>query len=457
MTNKSYNSKQKITFSLAFFPAWLIQGVFTVWVFSFYFSAVGLTIDYIMFAYVLWSVWNAINDPLIGYLSDRTRTRWGRRKPYLMIGLIPVLIIMIIIWIIPSQNQFINFIYLFIMLILFDFFFTMIAVPLDSLFPELYTSEAERAQVNTYRQIFSVIGLIGAFLIPSLFIGDISLSNGYLISGILIFFVGVITFTISLKYGITEREEFILDSNHKFSYFKGLKYMVKNEAFILYTSMLVGFEYIQLIQATLMPLFSKFILLQESTLIPGLLLGLSQIVALISIFAWKPIGIKTGSKIGYTIALSILFFAFIPLFFIRDLTSAIIIIIFSGLGFGGMLYFTTLLISDIIDSDELKTGIRREGSFFGITNFFMRLTGILSILTISLVFTTTGWEEYDLNQGIDVVYGLRMLMAAFPMIAIGIILLCLYLYPITKENVKTMKKQLIDLHQKKKEKVLNKK
>jgi GPH family glycoside/pentoside/hexuronide:cation symporter len=453
MSESLYDTKQKTAFSLAFLPGWLIQGVFVVWVFSFYFSAVGLSVYYIMLAYIIWALWNAINDPLVGYISDRTSTRWGRRKPFIMVGIVPVLIIMIIVWIVPFQESFFIFLYLLIILFVFDTFFTMIAVPLDCLFPELYSTEEDRAQVNIYRQIFSVLGIIGAFLIPSIFIGEISDREGYLISGIIITIIGAVTLLISLKWGITEREEFKLDSHHEFGYFEGLKSTFKNRAFVLYTIMLVAFEYIQLLQATIMPQFSKFVLNEESTLASGILLGLNQIVAIASMVIWSKIGFKLGSKKGYFIAVCILLLSLIPLFFIKDLNSAILVVSISGIGFGGLLYFTTLLIADIIDEDELKTGVRREGSFFGPTNFFMRITGIFSILTISLVFSSTGWEEYTPNPGVDVIFGLRLLMVVFPMIAAGILGLSILLYPLSKNKVLEIKKEMADLHQKKRDRV----
>ncbi|MFX1339350.1 MAG: MFS transporter [Promethearchaeota archaeon] len=453
MSDHIFSTKQKTAFSLAFLPGWLIQVVFVVWVFTFYFSAVGLSVYYITLAYIIWAVWNAINDPLLGYISDRTRTRWGRRKPYIMVGIVPILIIMVIVWIVPFQESEFIFLYLLLILFAFDLFFTMIAVPLDCLFPELYSSEEDRAQVNIYRQIFSVVGIIAGFLIPSIFIGEISIREGYLISGIIITIIAGISFLISLKWGITEREEFKLDSHHEFGFFQGLKYTFKNRAFVLYTIMLVAFEYIQLLQATIMPQFSKFVLNEESTLASGILLGLNQIVAIASMIVWSKIGIKLGSKKGYFIAACILFISFIPLLFISDLTAAIIAIFICGIGFGGLLFFTTLLIADIIDEDELKTGFRREGSFFGPTNFFMRITGILSILTISLVFSSTGWEEYTPNPGVDVIFGLRLLMAVFPMIAAGILGVCIILYPLSKNRVLEIKKEMTELHQKKRDRV----
>lgn len=90
---EGFGKVQKWSFGLASFAEFFIATVFNTWVFSFYYVAVGLQALTIMFAFILWSIWNAFNDPLIGFLSDRTKTRWGRRKPYLMIGLIPVLIL----------------------------------------------------------------------------------------------------------------------------------------------------------------------------------------------------------------------------------------------------------------------------------------------------------------------------------------------------------------------------
>ena len=218
-------------------PTWLISTIFQVLVFTFYFSAVGLPVSYIMIAFIIYSLWNSINDPMIGFLSDRTRTRWGRRKPYIMFGTIPVIIIVIIIWIPPINNHMLSFIYLLIMLFAYDTFYTMLEVPIDCSFPELYNSVEERAEVNTYKQIFSVVGIFCAFLIAGIFIEDITVMEDYLAIGIVVAIIIGSTMFISLKWGITEREEFKYDSQHEFSFFQGLKHTLHNRSFIIYTIM----------------------------------------------------------------------------------------------------------------------------------------------------------------------------------------------------------------------------
>ncbi len=453
---EGYGKRQKWSFGMASFAQFFINTSFNTWVLTFYFAAVGLAMGYIMLAFVLWAIWNAINDPLIGYLSDRTNTRWGRRRPYLMIGLIPVLIIELILWLPPVGNQILGFVYLLIMLISYDTFYTMLALPTDSLFPELYTSEEERAEVNTIRQILSTIGLILAFLVPGLFIGDITEPSGYLINGIVTSVIVGITMLIFIKWGAKERSEFQMDHHHEFKFFQGLKYTFKNKGFLLYTAIFFLYEYTILVLATTVPLFAVKVLgvAEEDTLLTALLLGIMFIIAIISVFIWKKLDLLFGSKKAYAISIIAYLLASIPLIFVSNFLSGLITVISMGFGFGGMLYFIYLIIADVIDEDEIKTGVRREGTFFGITNFFMRLSMILSIVTVGLVFTGAGWEEYTAISGeIETIIGLKLLVFLFPAIALSLSLVCLYFYPFSKSRVEEIKVKLNELHKEKKERI----
>jgi len=450
---EGYDKRQKWSFGLSSFALFFINSAFNTWVFSFYFTAVGLEALTITFAFILWTIWNAFNDPMIGFLSDHTKTRWGRRRPYLMIGLIPVLIIEIILWIPPAGSETTGFIYLLIMLICYDTFYTMLALPTDSLFPELYTSIEERAEVNTIRQILSTIGLIMAFLVPGIFIGELTEKSGYLINGIVTSIIVGITMFIFIKWGAKERPEFKMDYSHEFNFFKGLKYTFKNKGFILYSAMFFLYEYTLLVLATTVPLFSKEVLGVDDTFLMALLLGTMFIIGIVTVIIWRKLDLILGSMKAYGISIIAYIITSIPLLFVTNFITCLITVILMGFGFGGMLYFIYLIIADVIDEDELKTGVRREGTFFGITNFFMRLSMIISILTVGLVFTGADWSDYTPKPGINTILGLKMLVFLFPTIALLATLICLLYYPFPKAKVQEIKKKLIELHNEKREKV----
>ena len=451
-SERRFGKGQKWSFGLGSFAPWFINSAFNVWVFTFYFVAVGLSVIYIMFAFILWTIWNAINDPLIGYLSDRTHTRWGRRKPYIIVGLIPLLIIEIIIWIPPTDSHFITFIYLLIMLMCYDTFYTCVTLSFDTLFPELYTSVEERAEANTIKQVLGMIGLIAAFLIPGLFIAEISEQSGYLINGIVTTIIVGLTLLIAIIWGVKEREEFQLDHKHEFGFLTGMKHTFKNKGFILYTIIFFLYEYILLVYATVILLFGKHVL-GATPFETTLLLGIMFIVGIASVVVWSKLDVKIGSRKAYMIAIATYLVASIPLLFVTSYIAALIIVTFMGFGFGGMIYFVYLIIADVIDEDELKTGVRREGTFFGITNFFMRLSMVATIVTVSLVFASVGWGEWTPDPGADVILGIRLLMVVFPTITLGVSLICLYFYPYPKERVQEIKKQLVKLHEKKMERI----
>jgi GPH family glycoside/pentoside/hexuronide:cation symporter len=454
-----FSKGQKWAFSLGNGVEWFINSAFNLWVFTFYFAAVKLNVGLIMLAYIIWTIWNAFNDPLIGYLSDRTHTKFGRRRIYIMVGFIPVLALEILIWLPPLSGQMAQFFYLLLMLLLYDTAYTLIALPTDSLFPELYTSVEERTQVNTIRQILAAVGLILAALVPGFLIGETDTRDGYLMNGIVTAIIVGISLIIFLKWGAKEREEFKLDYQQNFSFFQGLGYAFKNIGFVLYIIMFFLYEFILLLLATIVPLFGVHILGTDklgfisSSLAVSLLMGLLYVVGIGFMYIWKRLDIKLGSRIGYGISMVLYFAASTPMLFISSYWIAIIVVIFMGIGFGGMLYFIWYIVADVIDDDELKTGIRREGIFFGISNFFMRLSMILSILIVGTVFIQTGWDEYIPTPGIDVIFGLRFLFVIVPGIALVISLICLYFFPFTKKKVLDMKVKLNELHQEKMDKV----
>ncbi len=149
---------------------------FILLTFTFYFAIVGIETWLMVLGFILWSIWNAFNDPIMGYLSDRTHTKWGRRMPYIIGAFIPLAIVMPLIYTPPISygitGQIANFSYFLIIIVLFELFYTIFSLNLTSLFPEVFMTEKERTQANNIRQVFTIIGLIVAFILPGLIISS---------------------------------------------------------------------------------------------------------------------------------------------------------------------------------------------------------------------------------------------------------------------------------------------
>jgi glycoside/pentoside/hexuronide:cation symporter, GPH family len=372
----------------------------------------------------------------------------------MIVGFIGVIIVEIILWLPPIESEIGLFWYLLILLIAWDIFYTCMALPVDTLFPEMYLTEKQRASSNTIKQISAIVGLLAAFLLSGAIIKDIDTREGYLLNGIVISLIVLVTMTLSLIFGVKERKEFSQDYKHEFSFFQGMKYTFKNKGFVLYTLIYFLYEFVILTIGTVIPLFGLHILgvdAFQSTLLTGILF----VVGFITVPIWWGIHRWIGSKIGFILSIILYVSSSLPLFHISDYSEAVIAAIAMGVGFGGMLYYVYLIISDVIDEDELKTGVRREGTFFGITNFFMRLSMIVSILAITLVFTGTGWGEWTPDPSKTTEFGIRFLVVGFPSIALIIVLILLLLFPYSQRRVKEIKVHLEEMHQKKHEKVEN--
>ena len=114
----------------------------------------------------------------------------------------------------------------------------------------------------------------------------------------------------------------------------------------------------------------------------------------------------------------------------------------SGFGLSSALFYIDILHGDVIDQDSLKHGVRRSASYYGINALIHRISTILSITTIALVFSVVGWAGYDPNPGVDVIFGLKLLMFVFPAIALTISIICWRLYELHGDELKRMREEL---------------
>jgi len=442
-----YSKKKGILFGIGQFSDAIASQMFTIYVFTFYYAVVGLDVNLITLGFILWSIWNAINDPLLGALSDRTKTKWGRRTPYIIASIIPLCIIMILLWTPPTDSAISSFIYFLVVMALFDTFYTMYDLNYCALFPEMFQGLSDRAKASAVKQIFTVLGLLFAFLLPTFIIPDLTDSaymTEYMYAGIVMSVIILVGAIIMIKFGIKERTEFSEDYKTAPSIITSLKYSLKNKSFRIFV---VG------MLPMVAPLYGKAVLGISDAMLLGILLGLAFISAAFFMAFWRFIINKFGMKKGVMISMVVFIISLSPFMFIFDVTTAFIAFIFVGIGISGAIYFGDILLSAIIDEDELTTGTRRDGGYYGINALLTKLSTILVILSINVVFNSVGWATFDpVGTTEYTIFGLRSLMFIFPAVALIIGLIAIRKFPLTKEKYEEIKVKLEALHNEKREK-----
>ncbi len=404
----------------------------------FYADVLKVPIELIGYSMIAYGIWNAINDPLFGYLSDRTRTRWGRRTPYVAGGFIPLTLAFIFLWIPPFRvmdgGYLPLFIYFTAMMFLFDGLYTLVILNWTALFPEMFPSLKDRSVVSMWRQIFGNLGLIiGVALAPMVY--------GKLGWGAMAFIYGAIT-AVALAISLAgSREIGPRAGEEPLNVFPALRHTIANKSFMTYVlaSMLVQFTFV-LIMA-MVPFYAKYALKiaeDQSTF----LLGAAFVVVFLMLAPWMRYTVKVGPKRAMSAAILVFAITLVPFAVANNLTTGIICGAILGLGLAGLMLLFDVLLADVIDEDEIRTGQRREGMYFGANALFIRLGVSAQALVMSQVLKASGYNPNLAVQPPSVETGIRLLMAGVPVIALVLAYLVLRLYPLYGENLVKIKHEL---------------
>ncbi len=431
---------------------------FTFMVFIFYYTVIKLDVLWISAGFIIFSVWNACDDLLLGYLSDRTKSRWGRRVPWMATGIIPLCAVLILFYTPPNDSAITSFTYFVITLFVFDFFYTAFSLNYNSLWTEMFVSVKERSEVGRLRGIFVISGLIIAYLLPTLLITDLTNIHNlpatpgeYVLTGIVCAIIAAVSLSLTVKYGCKEPREFSRDAKTAPSFGQSLKFSFKNKAFVIFMIPALATWTVNGILPTVIPLFATHILgvTETDSIMTGVILLVAFLVGAVSMPLWTIVRKKYGARNTGIVASLLWAVTLIVFMFCSDLTSALIAMVFVGLGLGGSIYFYDQCIAEIIDADEVEHGTRRAGGYYGIISFIIRFSGVINFLAIGLVFTGADWSNYTPHPGVSVELGLRFLVGIFPAIILVLCAVAMYFYPLHGEALKKVREQLTVLHEQK--------
>lgn len=381
--------------------------------------------------------WDAINDPVFGYLSDRTRSRWGRRKPFMLLGAIPFGISIWLLFSLPPGLVGVKaFLAVLGSFLLADTMQTLVSVPYYALSAELTYDYDERTSLISIRMIFTVLGyILGAAAttaVAGMFLNmGWSKTAAYSGMGAIFGVVAVITMLVT-TFGVKETPRpDLLPAKMRLK--EQLGHVFKNRPFVQYMIMSTIISISFTLLTALLPYYITYQLLMAEQLSFIMLVLLGTIA--IFLIPWRMASKKLNKGPAYALGLFIASIAIVVAFFLpQGPTPWIYVIAFvAGLGFSAQYVFPWSMIPDVIEVDAVKSGERHEGIYFGVNAFLGKITGAIGIAVAGWALDLYGYVP-DAVQTARALFGIRFFYAIVPVIAFMIALPLLIWYPITREK-----------------------
>ena len=409
----------------------------------FYTDVVGISGSLAGLIYFIGMAWDAATDPFMGYMAERTRTKWGVYRPYLLFGNIPLaLSFVLLFWVPPLEGSSLFFFLLFANL-LHRTCFTLVSVPFSSLTPRITSDSQERTNLTGFRMLGAQTGtnLMALLAFPIIFwVGGEDESMGFIvlasIAGITAILIHSITF-ITVKepdndQGIERVGGSLADAARAIG---------KNKPFWLVFSATLIVGITTIFFGNNLIYYTKYALdLHEHQ---GTILFTSGIVAFLSIPIWWIISNRLGKKITWLISSTITLSSLILFYFydIKTLNELLFLVAFIGFGSGagGILFWS--MLPDTIEYGEVHTGVRSESSLYGFMTFAQKGSIAIAVLILGWVLDAIG---YQANQAMSLttIDNMKIIMTLIPILGISCSLIIIYFYPIDSKMHKDLLRQL---------------
>ena len=394
-------------------------------------------------AIMIGRVWDAITDPAVGYLSDHTYTRFGRRRPYLFVGAITLGFTMAaLFWPPPFASSGGIFWYVVIVYCLVNTAYTLHNIPYGAWSPEITQDYNERTTLNGFRNLFAVAGtLLGAGLVLPLIAMFGSGAAGWQGMGIVVGIFMAITGLIPVCMVPEKKHVRGAHLPPRFlTMLKDYAGALRNKPYVcILIPWSLNLAGINVIQASLIYYFTYIYRLPDAFVIAlaGMLL-----VCMASIPLWVAISKRLGKKVSYMIGMGF-FAAMIGIFFLgaphMDVRFAYIVMALAGIGFGTQYVTPFAIVADVTDVDFAQSGVRREGVYFGMFTFWSKIGQALGIWLVGILLELVGFVQPAFAGDIPVqsegtIRGIRWLVGPIPVLFFLAGIVVLYFYPITKQR-----------------------
>lgn len=396
-------------------------------------DVVGLRPGLAAIAILIGKSWDWINDPIIGHISDRTRTRWGRRRPFLLFGWLPFALAFSLLWWRPPFTRDAALVaYYAAAYVIFDAAATFVYMPYFALTPELSTDYDERTSLTTYRMFFSILGSLISFTVPLMIVGSFEPSNAprVLWMGMAFGIVSALPLLL-VFFGTREREDHVeLDQP---SLRESLQSARRNPPFLYGLGLfLAAWIAVAIVQANLL-FYIKYWLQREGD--SDTIMAAIFVTAMVALPIWQAVSQRWSKRWAYIIGVA--FWAVVQIVLVlvgpgTSMTAILSLCVLAGIGVAAVHVLPWAMIPDAAEYDEWRTGERHEGMYYSLTTLMHKVAASIAIPLSLLVLEVTGYVPNAATQPAQALLGIRLVMGPLPALTLCLGIAIALRYPLDR-------------------------
>ncbi len=410
----------------------------------FFTDVVGMPAELASMVLVIGKVWDAVNDPLVGVLSDRTQSqKWGRRYPWILWGAIPFGLTFVLQWVNPGFDHMTLFWFYVAMGVLFNTAYTAVNLPYTALTPEMTQDYNERTSLNSFRFTFSIGGSLLSIILMIIITGMLpnkaDQGNRYLFASVLtaVFSVASLFWCVlgTKARTLGNRDRLGVVHDDEVPFFEQIKIAFSNRPFLYVIGIYLCSWLALQITATVIQYFvKKYMIVDKPDEVANYVVLAVQGTALVALSFWSQFSARYGKKETYFAGMGVWLIAQIGLFLLQptQIVLMYVLAIMAGLGVSTAYLIPWSMLPDVIDIDELNTGKRREGLFYAFMVLLQKVGLALGIFLVGQGLSVSGYQGNLEVQPPAAIMAIRLSVGPLPTLCLILGVILAYFYPVTK-------------------------